>query len=125
MGFANVYIFSLTCVPNSFIIIKYRFSSFLFSQSSNMLNQARLKVLKVREDHVRSVLDEARRRLGEVTRDQERYSVILEKLVLQGLYQVLFHIFKIMVEKENKANSNVLNFTLNCMYLKLTKGMLY
>lgn len=58
-----------------------------------MLNQARLKVLKVREDHVRNVLDDARKRLGEVTRDQERYSIILEKLVLQGLYQVMYTIF--------------------------------
>lgn len=59
-----------------------------FSQSSNMLNQARLKVLKVREDHVRAVLDEARKRLGEVTRDQGKYAQILESLILQGLYQV-------------------------------------
>lgn len=53
-----------------------------------MLNQARLKVLKVREDHVRSVLDEARRRLGQVTKDQTKYSDVLEMLILQGLYQV-------------------------------------
>ena len=53
-----------------------------------MLNQARLKALKVREDHVRNVLDEARRRLGEVTRDQTKYSHILESLILQGLLQV-------------------------------------
>lgn len=58
-------------------------------QSSNMLNQARLKVLKVREDHVRSVLDEARRRLGEVTRDASRYSQILQSLITQGLYQIM------------------------------------
>jgi V-type H+-transporting ATPase subunit E len=58
-------------------------------QSSNMLNQARLKVLKVREDHVRAVLDEARRRLGEVTRDQQKYSQLLESLVTQGLYQLM------------------------------------
>ncbi|XP_056641992.1 V-type proton ATPase subunit E [Diorhabda sublineata] len=57
-------------------------------QSSNMLNQARLKVLKVREDHVRSVLEEARKRLGEVTRDQAKYAEILESLILQGLYQL-------------------------------------
>lgn len=57
-------------------------------QSSNMLNQARLKVLKVREDHVRAVLDEARKRLGEVTRDQGKYAQILESLILQGLYQL-------------------------------------
>lgn len=53
-----------------------------------MLNQARLKVLKVREDHVRSVLDEARKRLGQVTKDQTKYSEVLEMLILQGLYQV-------------------------------------
>ncbi|XP_050301072.1 V-type proton ATPase subunit E [Anthonomus grandis grandis] len=57
-------------------------------QSSNMLNQARLKVLKVREDHVRAVLDEARKKLGEVTRDQGKYAQILESLILQGLYQL-------------------------------------
>lgn len=58
-------------------------------QSSNMLNQARLKVLKVREDHVRAVLDEARRRLGEVTRDASKYSTILQALITQGLYQIM------------------------------------
>lgn len=58
-------------------------------QSSNMLNQARLKVLKVREDHVRAVLDEARRRLGEITRDGSKYSTILQALITQGLYQIM------------------------------------
>lgn len=58
-------------------------------QSSNMLNQARLKVLKVREDHVRGVLDEARRRLGEVTSDPTRYSQILQSLITQGLFQIM------------------------------------
>lgn len=57
-------------------------------QSSNMLNQARLKVLKVREDHVRNVLDEARKRLGEVTRDISRYREILKLLIVQGLCQL-------------------------------------
>ncbi|KAK9887017.1 hypothetical protein WA026_019944 [Henosepilachna vigintioctopunctata] len=57
-------------------------------QSSNMLNQARLKVLKVREDHVRNVLEEARKRLGDVTRDRKKYAEILESLILQGLYQL-------------------------------------
>ncbi|XP_076164574.1 V-type proton ATPase subunit Vha26 [Ptiloglossa arizonensis] len=57
-------------------------------QSSNMLNQARLKVLKVREDHVRNVLDEARMKLGEVTRDSSRYRDILKLLIVQGLCQL-------------------------------------
>ncbi|XP_068918064.1 V-type proton ATPase subunit E isoform X1 [Tenebrio molitor] len=58
-------------------------------QSSNMLNQARLKVLKVREDHVHSVLDDSRKRLGEITHDQAKYSQLLEALILQSLYQYL------------------------------------
>jgi V-type H+-transporting ATPase subunit E len=53
-----------------------------------MLNQARLKVLKVREDHVRNVLDDARKRLGEISREQGKYSEILKLLITQGLYQV-------------------------------------
>lgn len=53
-----------------------------------MLNQARLKVLKVREDHVRNVLDDARKKLSEVSREQAKYAEILKLLITQGLYQV-------------------------------------
>lgn len=60
-------------------------------QSSNMLNQARLKVLKVREDHVRNCLDEARKRLGEVAHDRAKYSGVLRALIIQGLYQLMEH----------------------------------
>ncbi|RZF33553.1 hypothetical protein LSTR_LSTR008199 [Laodelphax striatellus] len=58
-------------------------------QSSNMLNQARLKALKVREDHVRSVLEESRKRLGEVTRNPSKYKEVLQYLIVQGLLQLL------------------------------------
>ncbi|XP_054270924.1 V-type proton ATPase subunit E-like [Macrosteles quadrilineatus] len=58
-------------------------------QSSNMLNQARLKVLKVREDHVRTVLDEARKRLSEFSRNTAKYSEVLKALTVQGLLQLL------------------------------------
>lgn len=68
-----------------------------------MLNQARLKVLKVREDHVRAVLEEARKRLGQVTTDQGRYAQILESLILQALYQVSF-------------NCNLINVALKCCW---------
>lgn len=46
-------------------------------------------MLKVREDHVGSVLDEARRRLGEVTKDQAKYSEVLLTLIVQGLFQIM------------------------------------
>lgn len=58
------------------------------SQSSNMLNQARLKVLKVREDHVRNVLDEARKRLADVPKNANLYSDLIVTLIVQALFQV-------------------------------------
>jgi len=58
-------------------------------QASHMLNQARIKVLKAREEHVKNVLEEARHRLMEVTKDNAQYSKILQKLVAQGLFRLL------------------------------------
>lgn len=46
-------------------------------------------MLKVREDHVSSVLDDARKRLGEVTKNETEYKNVLSKLIVQGLYQVM------------------------------------
>lgn len=46
-------------------------------------------MLKVREDHVSSVLDDARKRLGEVTKNESEYKAVLSKLIVQGLYQVM------------------------------------
>lgn len=46
-------------------------------------------MLKVREDHVSSVLDDARKRLGEVTKNEAEYKNVLSKLIVQGLYQVM------------------------------------
>lgn len=43
----------------------------------------------MREDHVASVLDDARKRLGEVTKNEDEYKEILSKLIVQGLYQVM------------------------------------
>lgn len=53
-----------------------------------MLNQARLKTLKVREDHVGDVLDEARKRLIQVTSNPDLYREVLKKLILQAILQV-------------------------------------
>ncbi|XP_041354944.1 V-type proton ATPase subunit E-like [Gigantopelta aegis] len=58
-------------------------------QSSNLLNQARLRVLKAREDHIQSCLEEASRRLGEVAHDKHKYKNILEGLIAQGLFLLL------------------------------------
>lgn len=58
-------------------------------QMSNLMNQARLKVLKARDDMITELLNEARQRLAEIVADSDRYSVLLEGLVLQGFYQLL------------------------------------
>lgn len=72
----------ISCLNYNLIMV------FFFSQSSNMLNQARLKTLKVREDHVSDVLDEARKRLIKVTSNPELYREVLKKLILQAILQV-------------------------------------
>ncbi|XP_034390018.1 V-type proton ATPase subunit E 1a isoform X2 [Cyclopterus lumpus] len=56
---------------------------------SNLTNQARLKVLKDRDDMITDLLNEARQRLGEIAKEPASYSALLEGLVLQGFYQLL------------------------------------
>merc|ERR1711963_551757 len=58
-------------------------------QSSNLLNQARLRVLKSREDHIKALLEEARGRLTKVAGDKQRYRQLLTGLIAQGLFQLL------------------------------------
>ncbi|XP_055335637.1 V-type proton ATPase subunit E-like [Paramacrobiotus metropolitanus] len=58
-------------------------------QSSNLLNQARLKVLRARDDHIQNILQEARKRLGNITKDQNRYVDLLRNLTLEGLFNLL------------------------------------
>ncbi|XP_037110581.1 V-type proton ATPase subunit E 1a isoform X2 [Syngnathus acus] len=58
-------------------------------QMSNLMNQARLKVLKTRDDMIADMLFEARQKLAAIAQDSARYSTLLEGLVLQGFYQLL------------------------------------
>uniref|UniRef100_A0A3P9ACV9 ATPase H+ transporting V1 subunit E1a n=1 Tax=Esox lucius TaxID=8010 RepID=A0A3P9ACV9_ESOLU len=58
-------------------------------QMSNLMNQARLKVLKARDDMIADLLTEARQRLANIAKDPAQYSALLEGLVLQGFYQLL------------------------------------
>jgi V-type H+-transporting ATPase subunit E len=78
-------------------------------QNSNLLNNSRLKVLKAREDHIRTLLNEAQHRLCDISRDQNQYKKILEGLVSQGLFQLLED--KVIVrcrQKDEKLLSEVL-----------------
>ncbi|XP_009952641.1 PREDICTED: V-type proton ATPase subunit E 1-like, partial [Leptosomus discolor] len=55
-------------------------------QMSNLMNQARLKVLKARDDLIADLLNEAKQRLAKVVKDAARYQTLLDGLVLQVWY---------------------------------------
>uniref|UniRef100_A0AAQ5ZD32 ATPase H+ transporting V1 subunit E1a n=1 Tax=Amphiprion ocellaris TaxID=80972 RepID=A0AAQ5ZD32_AMPOC len=52
-------------------------------QMSNLMNQARLKVLKARDDMISEMLNEARQRLGNVAKDPSKYPALMDGLLLQ------------------------------------------
>lgn len=58
-------------------------------QTSNLLNTARLKVLKAREDHIKTLLGETQRKLNVLTNDTNGYKKLLEGLIAQGLFQLI------------------------------------
>lgn len=58
-------------------------------QNSNMHNQARLKLLKARQDHINNVLEEARNNLGSLANDSSRYESVLKGLITAALCQLL------------------------------------
>ena len=53
------------------------------SQHSNLLNQARLSTLKMRDDCVHEIVEEARGRLDELAKDRGKYSTMLKALIVQ------------------------------------------
>ncbi|VDK33258.1 unnamed protein product [Taenia asiatica] len=58
-------------------------------QDSNLMHQARLKVLHNRERFIEELLQEARKRLYAITKDTKKYSVTLGGLITQGLLQLV------------------------------------
>ena len=53
------------------------------SQNSQILNEARLKVLQARQSYVNNVLEEALENLVKATKDEEMYKKVLQKLIEQ------------------------------------------
>ncbi|MBN3319021.1 VATE1 ATPase, partial [Atractosteus spatula] len=70
-------------------------------QMSNLMNQARLKVLKARDDLIADLLNEARQRLAKIAKDPARYQTLMEGLVLQGFYQLLEPVVTIRCRKQD------------------------
>ncbi|XP_026991713.2 V-type proton ATPase subunit E 1a isoform X2 [Tachysurus fulvidraco] len=72
-------------------------------QMSNLMNQARLKVLKARDDMILDLQNEARTRLSVIAKDKAQYMSLLEGLVLQGFYQLLEPKVTIRCRKDDVA----------------------
>ncbi|KAG7329574.1 hypothetical protein KOW79_007748 [Hemibagrus wyckioides] len=72
-------------------------------QMSNLMNQARLKVLKARDDMIMDLLNEARMRLAVIAKDKTQYLTLLEGLILQGFYQLLESKVTIRCRKDDLA----------------------
>ncbi|ELW47276.1 V-type proton ATPase subunit E 2 [Tupaia chinensis] len=58
-------------------------------QMSTMKNQARLKVLRARNDLISELLNDAKLKLRRIVEDPEIYQKLLDKLVLQALLRLL------------------------------------
>lgn len=58
-------------------------------QQSQLVNSARLTMLKKREEYIDKILEEAREGLGEIRKNPQRYLELLEGLISQGLFQIL------------------------------------
>jgi len=79
-------------------------------QNSQILNEARLKVLQARQSYVNKVLEEALEQLVKTTKDEEIYKKVLQKLIEQGLFQLIEKEVTIRCKKnDEKLVRSVLN----------------
>lgn len=72
-------------------------------QQSQLVNIARLGMLKKREEYIDSILEEARDGLSDVRKDQKRYHDLLEGLISQGLFQILESEVALQCKKDDLA----------------------
>uniref|UniRef100_A0A6Q2YLI6 ATPase H+ transporting V1 subunit E1a n=1 Tax=Esox lucius TaxID=8010 RepID=A0A6Q2YLI6_ESOLU len=87
-------------------------------QMSNLMNQARLKVLKARDDMIADLLTEARQRLANIAKDPAQYSALLEGLVLQGFYQLLEPKVTIRCRQQDVAMTQLVFFSIQAAVQK-------
>ena len=90
-------------------------------QRSNLLNQSRLQVLKSRDDHVTSLLDETRLKLADIT-SSSRYDKFLENCVTQGLCQLLEHDVVVRCRSQDVNSVKGILGKSQAEYERITKG---
>ena len=69
--------------------------------TSEMLNQARLRILREKDDHVKTVLEEAMSQLGEYLADKKLYSSILRSLLTEAMCQILEPVVMVRCRKKD------------------------
>lgn len=57
---------------------------------STLMTSAKLEILINRENHIKSVLADVNNELKKIRKDKERYKEVLQKLILQAMYQVIY-----------------------------------
>jgi V-type H+-transporting ATPase subunit E len=58
-------------------------------QQSNLQNQSRIAILKAREDLIQKLKEQAASALGQISRDEARYSKLLTNLIAQALFRLV------------------------------------
>ncbi|XP_065183823.1 V-type proton ATPase subunit E-like [Sycon ciliatum] len=91
-------------------------------QRSNLLNQSRLQVLKSRDDHVKGLLEETRRRLAEITSSPARYDKFLEDCITQGLCQLLEPAVIVRCRRDDVDRVKKVMSKSQSEYTRITKG---
>lgn len=57
-------------------------------QYSNLQNQSRIAILKAREDLIQQLKEEASQQLVVISKDESRYSILLQNLIAQALFRL-------------------------------------
>uniref|UniRef100_A0A914NLM4 V-type proton ATPase subunit E n=1 Tax=Meloidogyne incognita TaxID=6306 RepID=A0A914NLM4_MELIC len=99
-------------------------------QRSNMQNQGRLQCLKARDEHVKSVLNEARSNLSKISADRNRYPPILKGLILQSLHYLIiknlkyYYLFLQISHKQFNNSTSFFIFVFRVFFQLLEKQVL-
>ncbi|KAG1054255.1 hypothetical protein G6F47_004470 [Rhizopus delemar] len=56
---------------------------------SNHINKARLRILQERQQVLDDLFEEANKGIHDVSKDEEKYSTLIENLILQGAYSLM------------------------------------
>ncbi|KAK4048131.1 V-ATPase V1 sector subunit E [Microbotryomycetes sp. JL201] len=68
---------------------------------STQNNKARLQLLEKREELLEKVFEDARGKIGQVTKDESKYAALLKDLILQALYTIMEKDIKVSGRKQD------------------------